>query len=117
MTRLMPGIRAVSVAGFNISTLKGHGKLNSYNSDGGDFRRDNDRQTTGISRTNSILRMIFGIFMIVIYVGMGVLLLINFFGWDGDWAWTRYVVGIVLIIYGIWRAYRQIKGIDNPYMS
>lgn len=89
--------------------------MNSYNSDGGDFRRDNDRQTTGISRTNSILRMIFGIFMIVIYVGMGVLLLI--FGWDGDWAWTRYVVGIVLIIYGIWRAYRQIKGIDNPYMS
>ena len=43
---------------------------------------------------------------------MRVLLLINFFGWNGDWAWTRYVVGVVLVIYGIWRAYRQVKGID-----
>lgn len=55
---------------------------------------------------------IFGIIMIIVYVGMGVLLLINYFDWGGDWAWTRYVVGIVLIIYGFWRAYRQIKGID-----
>ena len=55
---------------------------------------------------------IFGIIMIIVYVGMGVLLLINYFNWGGDWAWTRYVVGFVLIIYGFWRAYRQIKGID-----
>lgn len=51
--------------------------------------------------------------MILIYVGMGVLLLINFFNWTANWAWTRYVVGIVLIIYGFWRAYRQYKGIDS----
>lgn len=63
-------------------------------------------------KANNVMRTIFGIIMIIIYVGMGVLLLINFFGWGGDWAWTRYVVGIVLIIYGIWRAYRQVKGID-----
>ena len=88
--------------------------MNSYNSDGGE-RRDNDRQTSGISRSNSILRGVFGAIMIVVYVGMGVLLLINFFGWSGDWSWTRYVVGVVLIIYGIWRAYRQVTGMDNPY--
>jgi len=51
--------------------------------------------------------------MVVIYVGMGVLLLINFFNWQNDWAWTRYIVGVVLIIYGFWRAYRQYKGIDS----
>lgn len=64
------------------------------------------------NKGNAIMKSIFGIIMIVVYVGMGVLLLINFFGMDGDWAWTRYVVGVVLIIYGIWRAYRQVKGID-----
>jgi len=64
------------------------------------------------NKANSIMRAIFGIIMVIVYVGMGVLLLINFFNWDGDWAWTRYVVGCVLVIYGFWRAYRQVKGID-----
>lgn len=68
---------------------------------------------TGAPRPNKVLRAIFGIIMIIVYVGMGVLLLINFFGWEGDWAWTRYVVGIMLIIYGGWRAYRQVAGIDS----
>lgn len=63
-------------------------------------------------KSGRVMRAIFGIIMVIVYVGMGVLLLINFFNWGGDWAWTRYVVGIVLIIYGFWRAYRQIAGID-----
>ena len=63
-------------------------------------------------RSGRIMRTIFGIIMIIIYVGMGVLILINFFHWGGDWAWTRYVVGTVLILYGFWRAYRQVTGID-----
>lgn len=54
----------------------------------------------------------FGIFMIIVYVGVGVLFLINFFNWDSSWTWARYVVGIVLIIYGIFRAYRQFSGSD-----
>lgn len=65
------------------------------------------------SKSQKMVRTVFGIIMILIYVGMGVLLLINFFGWQSDWAWTRYIVGIVLIIYGFWRAYRQYKGIDS----
>ena len=64
------------------------------------------------NKANKIMRAVFGIIMIIVYVGMGVLLLINFFNWGGDWAWTRYVVGCVLIVYGFWRAYRQVKGID-----
>lgn len=73
---------------------------------------DKNRENNGVSKANTIMRGIFGLIMIIVYVGMGVLLLINFFGWGGDWAWTRYVVGIVLILYGIWRAYRQVRGID-----
>ncbi|MDE7397719.1 MAG: hypothetical protein K2M98_08340 [Muribaculum sp.] len=65
----------------------------------------------------AIVGTIFGIFMIVIYIGMGVLFLFDFFGWyeNGTLAWTRWVIGIGLIVYGIFRAYRQIAGIDyNP---
>ena len=75
-------------------------------------QRQENGDDTG-SKANIIMRSIFGIIMIVIYVGMGVLLLINYFNWGGDWAWTRYVVGVVLIIYGFWRAYRQVSGIDS----
>lgn len=66
------------------------------------------------NRGSKIFRTLFGIFMIVIYVGMGVLLLINFFNWEtGPWEWLRWTGGFVLIAYGIWRAYRQFKGIDS----
>ena len=59
-------------------------------------------------------RTIFGIFMIIIYVGMGVLLLINYFKWEsGPWEWLRWAGGILFIVYGFWRAYRQFKGIDR----
>ena len=75
-------------------------------------QRQENGDDTG-SKANRIMRSIFGIIMIVIYVGMGVLLLINYFNWGGDWAWTRDVVGVVLIIYGFWRAYRQVSGIDS----
>lgn len=62
----------------------------------------------------SVMRAIFGIIMVIVYVGMGVLFLINFFGWgDGFYYWLRMVGGIVFIVYGIWRAYRQFRGIDS----
>ena len=73
-------------------------------------RRRREEESGDAIKPNHIMRTIFG--MVIVYVGMGVLLLINFFNWGGDWAWTRYLVGIVLIIYGFWRAFRQIKGID-----
>lgn len=60
------------------------------------------------------LAIIFGIFMVLVYVGMGALVLANFFGAPETDAWVfgRYVVGIVLIIYGFWRGYRLYAGID-----
>lgn len=54
----------------------------------------------------------FGIFMIILYVGMGILLIINIFHWDASFTWVRYLIGIVLIIYGIFRAYRYYVGSD-----
>ena len=66
------------------------------------------------NNTPKIARMIFGIFMIIIYVGMGILLLVNFFDWEsGSWEWLRWTGGVLLILYGIWRAYRQFAGIDS----
>lgn len=60
------------------------------------------------------LRLAYGIFMILIYIGMGVLCIINFFGAPetGGWILARYVVGVMLIIYGFWRGYRLYAGID-----
>ncbi len=72
---------------------------------GGEDRNDN--------KTAKIMGAVFGLIMVIVYVGMGTLLLINFFDWGGDLAWTRYVVGFVLIIYGLYRAYRYVKGIDK----
>lgn len=57
---------------------------------------------TGVPHT---MRIVFGIFMVCIYIGMGVLMLIDFFHWT--WAWARYGLAALFIIYGIWRAYRQ----------
>lgn len=62
----------------------------------------------------STMRVIFGIIMIIVYVGMGILLLVNFFQWgDGIYLWLRWIGGIALILYGIWRAIRQFWGIDT----
>lgn len=71
-------------------------------------------QEGNANKGGNTTRTIFGIFMIVIYVGMGILLLINFFQWEsGPWEWLRWVGGILLIVYGVWRGYRQFSGIDR----
>ena len=65
-----------------------------------------------------IFKLIFGVIMVVIYVGMGLWLAgwadFGFpyqFGYDGTpYEWTKYVVGVALIVYGGYRAYRYIKG-------
>lgn len=60
-----------------------------------------------------LARTIFGIVMICIYVGMGVLLFINFFNFSEDWAWFRWVAGVLFILYGIWRGIRQFCHLDT----
>ncbi len=67
---------------------------------GHDIQRDTPRT----------MRIVFGVFMIFIYIGMGVLLLTGFFDSLLPIAWTRYVLAVAFIIYGIWRGYRQFSG-------
>ena len=71
--------------------------------------------STDANRSPRMMRNIFGIVMILIYLGMGVLFFINFFQFS--WEWFRWVGGGLFIAYGLWRAYRQFNGIDNPYGS
>ena len=70
---------------------------------------EDSRSTTGPNKT---MRTVFAIIMILIYVGVGIALLFNAFNWSESIAWMRWFIGIVLIIYGGFRAYRQFKGID-----
>lgn len=72
---------------------------------------ENRPSGTGTPQT---MRNIFGIVMIVVYIGVGVLFLTGFFNTIMPaWPWLKWVVGILLIIYGIWRGYRQFTGIDD----
>ena len=60
-----------------------------------------------------LLRIFFGVFMILIYFGMAYLLFINFFDWNTEpWLSLRYIFAAILAIYGVYRCYRQIKGTD-----
>lgn len=64
--------------------------------------------------TPKAMRNIFGIIMIIVYIGMGVLFFTGFFApLYGSWTWMRWVAGGLFTVYGIWRAYRQFAGIDT----
>ena len=38
-------------------------------------------------------------------------------GMSAGLAWIRYLVAIVLIIYGFWRGYRLYKGVSYEYVD
>ena len=72
-----------------------------------------DNNSTGTPKT---LRTKSGIVMIIVYIGVGILFLTGFFApVYGNWEWIRWVGGIIFIVYGVWRAYRQFAGVDSPY--
>ena len=74
--------------------------------------RDNNEDRP--SMVPSTMRVVFGIIMIIVYVGMGVLVLINYFQWNTPvLTWLRWIGGIMFILYGIWRGIRQFWGIDS----
>lgn len=61
--------------------------------------------------------LVMAIFMILLYIGMGVLFFCNFFGWASygqPWPVLNYVAGVILVLYGIYRGYRLYKGIGTP---
>lgn len=68
--------------------------------------------------TPQMARNIFGIIMILIYVGMGILLLCDYFSWMNEgWTWLKWTGGILFIVYGLWRGYRQFKGMDKSIVD
>lgn len=54
------------------------------------------------------MRAVFGIFMILVYVGVGVLFLCNVF--DIVNKGISIAIGVVLCLYGIFRGYRLYRG-------
>ncbi len=54
------------------------------------------------------MRLAFGIFMILVYVGVGVLFICNVF--DIVNHTLSIVIGALLCVYGVWRGYRLYKG-------
>lgn len=67
-----------------------------------------------MSNILKILRTVFGIFMVIVYLGMSALLILNYFGWSETTGWktARWAMAIVFGAYGLYRCYRQIKGTD-----
>lgn len=54
------------------------------------------------------MRLIFGIFMIIVYVGVGLLFIFDVFNIDNEA--ISATVGGILIAYGIWRGVRLYMG-------
>lgn len=76
----------------------------------------NDNRSTGKKNTAAkVSRTILGIVMVIIFMAMGVLLLVGYFNpiFGPGWEWLRWVGGVVFILYGIFRGYRQYKGVDT----
>lgn len=68
----------------------------------------------GTSKMPRIMRNIFGIIMIIVFVAVGIMCLAGVFpSLTGSFEWLRWTGGVVFIIYGFWRGYRQFKGIDE----
>lgn len=53
-------------------------------------------------------RLIYGIFMVIVYIGVGILFFVDFFHIDNNT--ISYTVGGLLCAYGLFRAYRLYIG-------
>lgn len=53
-------------------------------------------------------RLVFGIIMVLIYLAVGLLFICDVFSiWNTA---VSVIVGVLLVIYGVWRGYRLYKG-------
>ena len=57
------------------------------------------------------MKMFFGIFMVLVYLGMAALMVINFFGLPKYLSWF---FAAVFAAYGLYRGYRELTG-DHSY--
>ncbi len=71
----------------------------------GNMATDNHRTT----RSQSLVMYLFGIFMLLFYLGMAYLLLFSKVLAERMSPTVRYVMGGVFLIYGLFRLYRQVR--------
>lgn len=64
------------------------------------------------SKTPAPMRLWFGIFMVIFYLGIGLLLILASKTFEIFTPTVSIVIGALLVVYGIWRGYRLWKG--NP---
>lgn len=64
------------------------------------------------SRVTQSLKLFFGMFMVMVYLGMAWLMIDNFFGWANTPLWNavRWFFALIFGAYGIYRGYRELKG-------
>lgn len=55
-------------------------------------------------------RVVFGILMVCVYIGVGLMFIFNVFGSIIDNINISYVIGGILCVYGVWRGYRLYRG-------
>lgn len=55
-------------------------------------------------------RLVFGVFMVLIYIGVGILFFLDVFQIDN--MTVNIIIGTLLCIYGVFRAYRLYKGVN-----
>lgn len=53
------------------------------------------------------MRLIFGIFMVIVYLAVGALFIADVFNIDNTA--ISMTVGIILCVYGVWRGYRLYR--------
>ena len=73
------------------------------------MEQDNQPKDKEMTQRISTISAIMGIIMTAIYMGMSFLLLFTnlFVGKVPEW--VRYMMGVVLLVYGIYRGYRVYK--------
>ena len=61
---------------------------------------------------NQVVKMFFGIFMVLVYLAMGVMMALNVFDWANTPAWNaiRWGFAILFAAYGVYRGYRELTG-------
>lgn len=69
---------------------------------------ENERKEEKKQKT-STMSYVFGIFMILIYLGMAYILMFTPIFESRFSPAVRYIVGALFMIYGLFRAYRQIR--------
>ncbi len=55
-------------------------------------------------------RVAFGILMVCVYIGVGLMFIFNIFSSIIDNTTLSYVIGGLLCLYGVWRGYRLYRG-------